>query len=135
MRVSMQPEPIAWMHLLTPLEAEAWIDLFNHDLQQCIRNANASGCGVCFTLAAGGDIYLHTTAEGYVLLDVTPDAQWAAPVIAAAANVAQPDTQIWHFPDDKLVQFVFGLSSLVASSTMILQHDFNLKKKRTPFNR
>lgn len=123
------------MHLLTPLEAEAWIDLFNHDLQQCILNTNASGCGVCFTLAEGGDIYLHTTSEGYVLLDVTPDAQWAAPVIAAAANVAQPDTQIWHFPDDKLVQFVFGLSSLVASSTMILQHDFNLKKKRTSFNR
>ena len=135
MRVSMQPKLIAWMHLLTPLEAEAWIDLFNHDLQQCILNTNASGYGVCFTLAEGGDIYLHTTSEGYVLLDVTPDAQWAAPVIAAAANVAQPDTQIWHFPDDKLVQFVFGLSSLVASSTMILQHDFNLKKKRTLFDR
>lgn len=122
------------MHLLTPLEAEAWIDLFNHDLQQCIRNTNASGYGVCFTLAEGGDIYLHTTSEGYVLLDVTPDAQWAAPVIAAAANVAQPDTQIWHFPDDKLVQFVFGLSSLVASSTMILQHDFKLNKMRASPN-
>ncbi len=81
-----------------------------------------------------GDIYLHTTAEGYVLLDVTPDAQWAAPVIAAAAGVVQPATQVWHFPDDKLVQFVFGLSSLVASSTLVLQHDFKLNKKRTPPN-
>lgn len=129
----MQPEPIAWMHLLTPIEAEAWIDLLNHDLQQCIGNTNASGYGVCFALAAGGDIYLHTTAEGYVLLDVTPDAQWAAPVIAAAAGVAPPDTQVWTFPDDKLVQFVFGLSSLVASSTMVLQHDFRLNKKRMPY--
>lgn len=122
------------MHLLTPLEAEAWIDLFNHDLQQCMRNTNASGYGVCFTLAQGGDIYLHTTSEGTVLLDVTPDAQWAAPVIAAAANVAQPDSQVWHFADDKLIQFVFGLSSLVASSTMVLQHDFKLKKKRASPN-
>jgi hypothetical protein len=135
MPVSMLPKPVAWMHLLTPFEAEAWIDLFNHDLQQCMPQASASGYGVCFSLAEGGDIFLHTTSEGIVLLDVTPDAQWAAPVIAAAVNVAQPDTQIWHFPDDKLIQFVLGLSSLVASSTMVLRHDFNLKKKRTPLNR
>lgn len=126
----MLPKPVPWMHLLTPFEAEAWIDIFNHDLQQCIPNVNAHGYGVCFSLAEGGDIYLHTTSEGYVLLDVTPDAQWAAPVIAAAANVAEPDSQIWHFSDDKLIQFVLGLSSLVASTTMVLRHDFNWKKKR-----
>lgn len=131
----MLPKAIPWTHLLTPYEAEAWIDNFNHDLQQCILNTTASGYGVRFSLAEGGDIYLHTTREGYVLLDVTPDAQWAAPVIAAAAGVTAPDSQIWHFPDDNLIQFVFGLSSLVASSTMVLQHDFNLKKKRTPLNR
>lgn len=135
MPVLMLPKPVPWMHLLTPYEVEAWIDNFNQDLQQCIPQANASGYGVCFSLAEGGDIFLHTTSEGTVLLDVTPDAQWAAPVIAAAANVAQPDTQIWHFPDDSLIQFVLGLSSLVVSSTMVLRHDFSLKKKRTPLNR
>ncbi|MDP3841093.1 MAG: hypothetical protein Q8Q81_00655 [Oxalobacteraceae bacterium] len=129
------PEPIPWVHLLTPSEAEAWIDCCNYDLQQCIPQAGASGCGVRFSLAAGGDIFLHTTQEGIVLLDVTPDAQWAAPVIAAAADIAQPDTQIWHFPDDKLIQFVLGLSSLVASTTMVLQHDFKRNRKRIALQR
>ncbi|MEO8600121.1 MAG: hypothetical protein ABI656_09860, partial [bacterium] len=87
------PEPAAWLHLLTPFEAEAWIENFNQDLQKCIPEASTSGYGVCFSLAEGGDIFLHTTSEGYVLLDVTPDAQWAAPVIAAAVHVAQPDAQ------------------------------------------
>jgi len=131
----MLPKPVAWMHLLTPYEAEAWIANANQALLQTIPQANAAGYGFCFSLAEGGDIFLHTTAEGTVLLDVTPDAQWAAPVIAAAVNVAQPDSQIWHFSDDKLIQFVLGLSSLVASSTMVLRHDFSLKKRRTPLNR
>lgn len=135
MPASMSPKSVPWLHLLTPFEAEAWIDNFNHDLQQCILNTNASGYGVCFSLTEGGDIFLHTTSEGYVLLDVTPDAQWAAPVIAAAAGVAQPGSRIWHFPDDRLTQFVLGLSSLVASSTMVLRHDFNWKKERTPLER
>lgn len=129
------PEPIPWVHLLTPSEAEAWIDCCNHDLQQCIPQAGAGGCGVCFSLVAGGDIFLHTTSEGYVLLDVTPDAQWAAPVIAAAAGIAQPDAQIWHFPDDKLIQFVLGLGSLVASTTMVMQHDFKRNGKRIALQR
>ena len=128
-------KPVPWTHLLTVYEAEGWIEFFNQDLQKNVLRTNAAGYGFCFTLAAGGDIFVHTTQEGYVLLDVTPDAQWAAPVIAAAANVAQPDTQVWHFPDDRLVQFVLGLSSLVASTTMVLQHDFNLKKKRAPLGR
>ena len=128
-------KPVPWTHLLTAYEAEGWIEFFNQDLQKNMLRANATGYGFCFTLAAGGDIFVHTTQEGYVLLDVTPDAQWAAPVIAAAASVAQPDTQVWHVPDDRLVQFVLGLSSLVASTTMVLQHDFKLKKKRAPQER
>jgi hypothetical protein len=125
-----QLKPVPWMHLLTPEEAGAWIDNFNRDLQEHVTQAGAAGYGVCFSLAEGGDIFLHTTQEGYVLLDVTPDAQWAAPVIAAAAHIAAPDTQIWHFPDDRLIQFVLGLSSLVASTTMVLQHDYHWKKRR-----
>lgn len=123
-------KPVPWVHLLTPYEAEAWIENFNRDLQQCVPEGNASGYGVCFSLIHGGDIFLHTTQEGEVLLDVTADAQWAAPVVAAAVNVAPPDGQIWHFSDDKLIQFVLGLSSLVASATMVLRHDFHWKKKR-----
>lgn len=131
----MHPEPVPWMHLLTPYEAEAWIESFNQDLQKCMPQANASGYGVCFSLAEGGDIFLHTTSEGTVLLDVTPDAQWAAPVIAAAVHVAQADSQIRHFPDDNLIQFVLGISSLVASTTMVLRHDFHWKRTRIPLNR
>ena len=131
----MLPKPVPWMHLLTPYEAEAWIENLNQALQQYLPEVNASGYGVCFSLAEGGDIFLHTTSEGTVLLDVMPDAQWAAPVIAAAVNLAQPDSQIWHFPDDKLIQFVLGLSSLVASTTMVLRHDFNWKRKRVPLDR
>ena len=129
------PEPVPWLHLLTPFEAESWIENLNQDLQKCIPEVNTSGYGVCFSLAEGGDIFLHTTAEGYVLLDVTSDAQWAAPVIAAAVHVAQPDAQIWHFPDDNLMQFVLGLSSLVASTTLVLRHEFNLNRKRIALNR
>ncbi|MEO6352119.1 MAG: hypothetical protein ABI575_04665 [Oxalobacteraceae bacterium] len=127
---SMLLKPVPWTHLLTAFEAEAWIELFNQDLQKIAPQANASGYGVCFSLAEGGDIFLHSTSEGIVLLDVTPDAQWAAPVIAAAANVAQSDAQIWHFPDHSLVQFVLGLSSLIASASMVLRHDFSRNKKR-----
>ncbi|MEO8600768.1 MAG: hypothetical protein ABI656_13165, partial [bacterium] len=60
---------------------------------------------------------------------------WAAPVIAAAVHVAQPDAQIWYFPDDNLVQFVLGISSLVASTTLVLRHYFSLNKKRFPQHR
>lgn len=121
-------KPVPWTHLLTPFEAEGWIEDFNQALQERLPKGMAHGCGVCFSLTEGGDIFLHTTSEGHALLDVTPEAQWAAPVIAAAVNIAPPDTQIWHFPDDKLIQFVLGLSSLIGSATMVLQHDFNLKK-------
>ena len=129
------PKPVPWLHLLTPYEVEAWIDSFNRSLQQYVPLANISGYGVCFSLAEGGDIFLHTTSEGHVLLDVTPDAQWASPVIAAAVNVAVPASQIWHFPDDRLIQFVLGLSSLVATTTMVLRHDFNWKRTRIPLDR
>ena len=132
MPTSMLPKPVPWIHLLTPFEAEAWIENLNQALQQSLPEVSTSGYGVCFSLAEGGDIFLHSTSEGYVLLDVTPDAQWAAPVIAAAVNVAQPGSQIWHFPDDNLVQLVLGLSSLVASTTMVLRHDFHLNRKRIP---
>lgn len=128
-------KPVPWTHLLTPYEAEAWIENFNQALQQQVTAISASGYGVCFSLAEGGDIFLHTTSEGHVLLDVTPDAQWAAPVIAAAIDGMPSDTQIWHFPDDKLIQFVLGLSSLIASTTMVLRHDFHWKKQRITHNR
>lgn len=131
----MVAEPVPWVHLQTPYEAEAWIEQLNQELQQHLAEVHASGYGVCFSLAEGGDIFLHSTSEGYVLLDVTPDAQWAAPVIAAAVNAAQPDSRIWHFPDDNLIQFVLGLSSLVASTSLVLRHDFNRKKKPIPPNR
>lgn len=128
-------KPVQWTHLLTPYEAEAWIESLNQALQEVIPENGASGYGVCFSLTEGGDIFLHTTQEGQILLDVTPDAQWATPVIAAAVNIAPPDGSIWHFSDDKLTQFVLGLSSLVATATMVMRHDFYWKKQRITHNR
>src|SRR4051794_27972783 len=92
-----------WIDLTTPHEVEAWIDSYNRDLQQSVKKASAAGYGVRFSLNLGGYIFMHT-AEGAILLDVTPEAEWAAPVITAATSIEQPCSQIWVLPDDKLTQ-------------------------------
>ena len=72
-----------WIVLTTTYDVEAWIDQFNRNLQRLAPNANAAGYGICFRLNHGGEIFLHTTAEGVVLLDVTDEAAWVAPVLTA----------------------------------------------------
>ena len=117
-----------WIVLKTTYDVEAWIDNYNRELQRTIEKNNASGYGICFCLAHGGEIFLHTMQEGDILLDVTPEAEWVAPVITAATGVPSPGTQIWALPGHTLTQLVLGLSSLIASTKIVPQHDFKIKK-------
>ena len=118
-----------WIHWENTYEAEAWIDGFNRDLQRVVKNPlTASGYGICFILAAGGEIYLHTNPDGDVLLDVTPEAEWVAPLLTAATGVEPPAGSIWSVPGGRLTQLVLGLSSLIASTRMVTSHAFRIKK-------
>jgi hypothetical protein len=125
-----QPEESSerpWIHLTTTYDVEAWIDGCNKDLQRFIKEPNATGYGVCFCLVHGGEMYMHST-EGAILLDVTPEAEWIAPVFTEATGIAAPRSQIWTLPDDKLTELLLGLSSLIASTRMVAQHNYKAKK-------
>lgn len=117
-----------WIKWETTYEIEAWIDAYNRDMRRIIKDPRASGYGLCFILEAGGELYLHTTQEGVVLVDVPPDAEWISPVLAAVTQEHLPRSQIWVVPIEKLTQLILGLSSLIASTRMVLNHDFRFKK-------
>ncbi len=119
-----------WIVLKTTYDVEAWIDQYNRALRRHMENAkrNASGYGICFGLAEGGEIFLHTTPDGDVLLDVTPEAEWVAPLITAATRIEAPPSQIWALPGHTLTQLVLGLSTLIATTRLVSNHDFKLKK-------
>ena len=121
-----------WTGLNTTFDIEAWIDHANRDLQRLIGTAPVpgAGAGVCFRLDAGGTIFLHTTSEGEVLLDVTPEAEWVAPLIAAATGTTTKTTALWVLPDYVLTQLILGLSPLIASTQLVIRHAFDLKKFR-----
>lgn len=120
--------PVPWQALETAADVELWIEEHNLALQQHVAPGE-TGYGVCFTLDAGGEIYMQTSADGAVILDLTPDAEWIAPLITAAAQVAQPDGSVWVLPDDKLIQLMIGLSSLIASSILVVGHNFGLRRR------
>ena len=126
--------PRPWEHLETPQDVELWIEEHNLSLQEHIRPGE-TGYGVCFTLAEGGDIYLQTSADGAVVLDVTADAEWVAPLLAAVSQSEVPAGSLWVLPDDKLIQLVLGLSSLVASTTLVAGHPFGMKQRKGPLRR
>jgi hypothetical protein len=127
--------PRPWEHLETPHDVEVWIEEHNQSMQQNIRPGE-TGYGVCFTLAEGGDIYMQTSSDGAVILDVTPDAEWVSPLLAAVSQSEAPSSSLWILPDDKLIQLVLGLSSLVASTTMVVGHQFGTRQHRTqPYRR
>jgi hypothetical protein len=119
-----------WIVLTTTFDVEAWIDNYNRELQRAMEKEkpNAVGYGICFYLAEGGEIFMHTTSEGDVLLDVTPDAEWVAPLITAATRVEPPSGQIWALPGHTLTQLVLGLSSLIGSTRLVRSHNFKPKK-------
>ena len=112
-RPRFRPRP--WEHLETPYDVEVWIEEHNRSMQDNIA-AHETGVGICFTLAEGGEIYMQTSADGAVVLDVTPDAAWISPLISAATGCETPDSSLWILPDDKLIQLIVGLSILVAST-------------------
>ena len=119
--------PCPWTHLETPQDVELWIDEHNRALMEHI-GPQETGVGVCFTLAEGGELYLQTTGDA-VILDVEPDAQWIAPLIMAATRAEAPRGQVWILPDDKLIQLIVGLSSLVASTTLVSAHPFGRRSR------
>lgn len=123
-----QPAPRPWIGLHTTFDVEAWIDNYNRELQRLAGKSGGKGYGICFYLKHGGELYLHTPPEGDILLDVTPEAAWAAPVITAATGVAAPPAQIWQLPADTLTQLVYGLNSLIDATRIVLEHDFGMRR-------
>ncbi len=117
-----------WIKWETTYEIEAWIDTYNRDMRRIVTDPRAVGYGICFILDAGGELYLHTTPEGIVLLDVPPDAEWIAPLLTAVTQEEAPKSQVWAVPSEKLTQLILGLSSLIKSTRMVLNHEFRIKK-------
>jgi hypothetical protein len=126
-RIEEAPER-PWIVLKTTYDVEAWIDNYNRELQRSMERANATGYGICFKLAEGGDIFMHTNTDGDILLDVTPEAEWVAPLITAATRIEAPRSQIWALPGHTLTQLILGLSSLIDSSRLVFSHDFKIRK-------
>jgi len=120
--------PRPWTPLETPQDVELWIDEHNQSMQELI-GPKETGYGVCFTLAEGGNIFMQTAADA-VLLDVEPDAAWMAPLIVAATGAEPPAGQLWVLPEDRLVQLILGLSSLVASTTLVSGHPFGARSRK-----
>ena len=120
--------PVPWMHLETAQDVELWIDEHNRSLQEHI-GPQETGYGVCFTLAEGGNIYLQSSGDA-IILDVEPDADWVSPLIVAVTGAEPPPAQVWVLPEDKLVQLIIGLSSLVASSILVSGHNFGRGQRR-----
>jgi len=115
--------PVPWTALETPADVELWIAEHNLALQELLA-PNETGYGVCFTLAEGGEIYLQTTQDGALILDITEEAEWAAPLIVAVGQVEAPKGRLWILPDDKLVQLILGLSGLISASILVVGHNF-----------
>lgn len=124
-----EPGERPWIVLSTTYDVEAWIDNYNRELQLHVDpKKQPNGHGICFGLEHGGEVYLHTTQDGDILLDVTPEAEWVAPLIAAAAQVAQPASQIWPVPGDRMTQLILGLSPLIATTRIVINHDYRIRK-------
>jgi hypothetical protein len=125
-RPRFRPRP--WTPLETPQDVELWIEEHNQAMRELI-GPQETGVGVCFTLAVGGNIYMQTTGDA-VILDVEPDAAWVAPLITAATGCEQPRGQVWVLPEDRLVQLIVGLSSLVESTLLVSGHPFGARNRR-----
>ena len=121
-------KPRPWTALETPQDVELWIDEHNAAMQDAFKPQEL-GVGICFTLAEGGNLHMQTT-EDAVILDVDSEASWIAPLIMAATGAEQPRGQIWILPDDRLVQLILGLSTLVASTTLVSGHNFGSHGRR-----
>ena len=117
-----------WVSLESTNDAEAWLDLHDRELQQLLGTQVSQGHGVCFSLLHGGEVYVHTNGDGDILLDVTPEAAWVQPVLTALTRMAAPRGQIWLIRGQILLQLILGLNSLIASSRLVLRHDYRVVK-------
>ena len=123
------PEPTRpWIVLSTTYDVEAWIDNYNRDLQMAVKKDSSKGYGICFLLELGGEIYLHTTTQGDILLDISAEAAWVAPVISAATGVTAPMSSVWALPADTLTQLVLGLSGLICATRIVVSHAYKTPK-------
>ena len=118
-----------WIVLKDTYDIETWIDHQSRHLQRRIGNGRADGYGICFQLLAGGEIYMHTSPDGVVLLDVTEEAEWIAPLIVAATDVQMPAGRIWTLSVESLTQLLFGLNGLIATTRIVTDHDFRIRKR------
>jgi hypothetical protein len=122
--------PVPWTPLESPQDVELWIHEHDQTMQELVQ-PKETGVGVRFSLAVGGDIYMQTLDDA-ILLDIEPDASWVAPLIMAATGAVQPaGGQYWLLPDDKLVQLLLGLSSLVETSLIVTGHNFGRHGRRS----
>jgi hypothetical protein len=69
----------------TPYDVEVWIEEHNRSMQDNIR-ATETGVGICFTSPRAATS-MQTSADGAVVLDVTPDAAWVSPLDQGAAGL------------------------------------------------
>lgn len=119
-----------WIVLKDTYDIETWIDHQSRHLQHRLAGGRIdTGYGIGFRLAAGGEIYMHTSPEGMVLLDVTEEAGWIAPLIAAATGAQMPAGRIWTLSVESLTQLLFGLNGLIATTRIVTDHDFRIRKR------
>jgi hypothetical protein len=122
------PSQRPWIVLQTSYDVEMWIDNFSREMQRMTDKPHDAQVGICFELTHGGEIFVHTTSEGEVVLDVPEDAHWVHPLIEAATHAPPPKGNLWHFPADQLTQLILGLTTLIASSRPVFDHDFGLRR-------
>lgn len=119
-----------WIVLKDTYDIETWIDHQSRHLQRRFAGGRAdTGYGIGFRLKAGGEIYMHTSPDGIVLLDVTEEAEWIAPLIVAATGAQMPAGRIWTLSVESLTQLLFGLNGLIAATRIVTDHDFRIRKR------
>jgi hypothetical protein len=120
-----------WIVLDGVDDAEVWVANSNLELNFYLEQDKNGGIpvgqGICFNLALGGEVYLHTTSEGMIVLDIADEASWVTPIIEACTNAKPAKGQIWVLPENTLIQLILGLNSLIATSTIVLRHDFGMR--------
>jgi hypothetical protein len=96
-------------------------------MQEMIK-PQETGVGVRFTLAPGGDVYLQTAGRRRAArrragrrLDRAPD--------HGRHRRRAAGGQVWVLPDDKLVQLLLGLSTLVESTLIVTGHNFKHSRR------
>jgi hypothetical protein len=120
-----------WVSLEQAQEVEAWMDLQNRELQAALAgrpaHVQSHGQGIALRLTLGGELFLHTNTDGDVLLDVTPEAAWVAPLVFSVTKAEAPRGQVWLLPGHCLIPLILGLNSLISSSWLVTAHAFRLR--------